>query len=418
MPRTIDWVTSLSYIGVIVVYLSFYRSGFYPTTLPGWLAGLVIMATLLTLLTLDRFEYWRYNDNSPPLTLALLLVVRIILIFLASLSDGFGLFVDRHIVVLLIPFVLFFISGSSYGLSGQAWVLYLLARIGSYHGGGHPLVVEGPDVLFLIVLGLTFTFFIALAYLTRQEKKSRLQTEQLLHELKASHRQLRAYADRVAELATTEERNRLAREIHDSLGHYLTVINVQLEKAMAFRERDPRQADQAVKNAKHLAREALKDIRRSVGALRQTEDSFSVTKELAILVRNASNYQLDVSLQIDGDETKLSHQSLITLYRAAQEGLTNIQKHAQASQASIRVQFNDRTASLTIRDDGRGFDPATLDQLKNKGHYGLAGVRERLELIHGSFNLESNPDDGTTLMITVPKDPIALITATTSEVGL
>jgi glucose-6-phosphate-specific signal transduction histidine kinase len=67
-----------------------------------------------------------------------------------------------------------------------------------------------------------------------------------------------------------------------------------------------------------------------------------------------------------------------TLYRAAHEGLTNIQKHARASQASIRVQFNDRTASLTIRDDGRGFDPATLDQFKNKEHYGLAGVRERL----------------------------------------
>lgn len=168
MPRPIDWVTGLSYVGVIVVYLSFYRSGLYPTTPPGWLAGLIIMTTLLILLTLDRFEYWRYNDNAPPQTLALLLVVRFILIFLASLSDGFGLFVDGHIVVLLIPFVLFFISGSSYGLSGQAWVLYLLARIGSYHGGGHPLVVEGPGVLFLIVLGLTFTFFIALAYLTRQ----------------------------------------------------------------------------------------------------------------------------------------------------------------------------------------------------------------------------------------------------------
>ena len=417
MPRTIDWGTSLLYIGVILVYFNFYRSGFYPTTLPGWLAGLIIIATLMALLTLDRFEYWRYNDNPPPLTLALLLVARIALIFPASLIDGFGMFVDRHIVVLLIPFVLFFISGSSYGLSGQAWVLYLLARIGSYYRG-HPPVAEGLDVVFFIVLGLTFTFFIAMAYLARQEKKSRLQTEQLLHELKASHRQLHDYADRVAELATTGERNRLAREIHDSLGHYLTVINVQLEKAMAFRDRDPRQADQAVKDAKHLASEALKDIRRSVGALRQTEDSFSVTKELAILVRNASNHQFDVSLQIDGDETNLSNQSLITLYRAAQEGLTNIQKHAQASHASIRVQFNDQTASLTIRDDGRGFDPAALDQLKNKGHYGLAGIRERLELIHGSFNLESNPDDGTTLMITVPKDPLTLITATKSEVAL
>jgi anti-sigma regulatory factor (Ser/Thr protein kinase) len=161
---------------------------------------------------------------------------------------------------------------------------------------------------------------------------------------------------------------------------------------------------------------ALKDIRRSVGALRQPAEPFSISQELAILVGNAGSPQLEVSLQIEGAETNLSHQASITLYRAAQEGLTNIQKHAQARRASLQVQFDDQSASLTIRDDGCGFDPTILDQLKNKGHYGLAGVRERLELIHGSFQLVSRPGVGTMLRITVPKEPSPTMTAIKSEV--
>ncbi|MEM7348258.1 MAG: sensor histidine kinase, partial [Chloroflexota bacterium] len=262
-----------------------------------------------------------------------------------------------------------------------------------------------PTFVFYITFVMILTFLAAIAYLIRRERTSRIDTENLLHELEASHRQLQDYADKVADLATTEERNRLAREIHDSLGHYMTVINVQLEKAIAFRQRDAEAADQSVKDAKRLAAEALRDVRRSVGALRSTE-TFIFNEALEELADHMSNETVDVALSIEGNDQGFSKQSLKTLYRVAQEGLTNIQKHANATQATIQVEMLDHQAKLTVDDDGQGFDSTDLAHLKNGDHFGLQGIRERVELINGSFEVNSQPNQGTRLSITVPKNPL------------
>jgi signal transduction histidine kinase len=203
-----------------------------------------------------------------------------------------------------------------------------------------------------------------------------------------------------------EERNRLARDIHDSLGHYMTVINVQLEKAIAFQDRKPEEANQAVRDSKRLASQALKEVRRSVSALRSTQEPFSLSQALAELVDNMNSSQFSIELEIEGSEQGFSKQSLTTLYRAAQEGLTNIQKHAQASQATVRLRLAAQQANLYIGDNGRGFDSITPDRIKTNDHYGLQGLRERLELIHGSLKVESAPGEGARLFITVPKNPL------------
>ena len=137
-----------------------------------------------------------------------------------------------------------------------------------------------------------------MAYLIRQERLNRRRAEQLVRELEESHRQLQAYAEQVAELATIEERYRLARDIHDSLGHYMTVINVQLEKALVFRDRNPEEAEQAVRESKRLAREALQEIRRSVSALRDTPETFSLCQTLTELVDNMNTGQFSIKLDI------------------------------------------------------------------------------------------------------------------------
>lgn len=183
---------------------------------------------------------------------------------------------------------------------------------------------DQPEFIFFITFSMILLFIFSIAFLIRQERTSRLEAEKLLGELERSHQQLQTYAGQVAELATTEERNRLAREIHDSLGHYMTVINVQLEKAIAFRDRNPVEADEAIKNAKHSASEALKDVRQSVSTLRATPEKFSLSDALNGLVKHMKSDQLTIALEVEGHESDFSRQSLITLYRAAQEGLTNI----------------------------------------------------------------------------------------------
>lgn len=405
MPRPIDGLAAIFYAGVLVVYNNLTFSSFYPG-INLWLSNAIMTSGILTLIVIDRLEYRYVGERSTWLTSLALLLVRLVIIIAASLSDGLGLGY-RSLFFLLIPFSFFFLAGNSYGLSGMIWTMYLMGRwrdsVGRFPQDGP------PSLLFDITFYLTLAFIASIAYLIRQERTSRLRTEQLLHELEASHQQLQNYAEQVAELATIEERNRLAREIHDSLGHYMTVINVQLEKAIAFKERDSQMAEEALKNAKHLASEALKDIRQSVGTLRSRPEKFSLTQALAELVSHLESSQISVDLEIEGDEADFSRQALLTLYRAAQEGLTNIQKHAQASHATVHIKLEDQQARLAIVDNGQGFDPARLADAKQETHYGLQGIRERLELVRGSFELESAPDRGTSLLVTVPKNPLALI---------
>ncbi len=304
-------------------------------------------------------------------------------------------------------FGMFFLIGSSFGLSGQALTFYLLGRVRIALGGIEEVSQHDGSLMFFVTFSLGLVFIFAIAYLLQQERNSRWQTEKLLTDLKFSHRQLQRYAEQVAELAATEERNRLAREIHDSLGHYMTVINVQLEKAIVFRDRNPAEADRAVKDAKYMAGEALKDVRRSVGTLRNPEP-FSLKKSVTRLVNNIATDRLAVDLDIQGDEAGFSKQSLMTLFRAVQEGLTNVQKHAEANQVTVRIQLKKHQADLLISDNGQGFDTAIISAPNNTDHYGLQGVRERVELIHGSLKLETHPNSGTSLLITVPKNPLTL----------
>lgn len=412
MPRPIDGLAAIFYVGVLVIYEYMVFSGYYAEVNP-WLGGAVMAAAIALLIVIDRLEYRYLGERSPWPTTVALLLVRMAIIFAASLSDGLG-FTYRSLFLLFVPFSFFLLAGSSYGLSGMIWTMYLMGRWGdtirelSRNNHTPPPSPPAPG-LFDLTFFLTLAFIASIAYLIRQERTSRLRAEQLLGELETSHRQLQNYAEQVAELATIEERNRLAREIHDSLGHYMTVINVQLEKAIAFKVRDGNAADEALKNAKNLASEALKDIRRSVGTLRNTPEKFSLAQAIAGLVGPLESSQMTIDLQIEGDEADFSRQSLLTLYRAAQEGLTNIQKHAQASHVTIHIKLEDQQASLSIVDNGQGFNPASLNESKQESHYGLQGIRERLEMVRGSFKLESAPNHGTSLLVTVPKNPLALI---------
>jgi signal transduction histidine kinase len=118
-----------------------------------------------------------------------------------------------------------------------------------------------------------------------------------------------------------------------------------------------------------------------------------------------------VELNMDGDEDSFSKQGLLALYRAVQEGLTNIQRHAGASHIWIDLHFGEQEATLLLRDNGRGFDTARWKQAgpERDGGYGLQGVQERLELVGGSLQVESEPGQGTVLRVTLPKNGSMLI---------
>jgi len=247
-------------------------------------------------------------------------------------------------------------------------------------------------------------FIVGTTQLAKREQAARERSEVLLNELTAAHRQLQDYAAQAGQLATIEERNRIAREIHDSLGHYLTIINVQLETALALRDRDPARADRATGEAKRLASEALADVRRSVAALRPSAlegQSLRAAIE-GQMAEFRAHSGLSVTLTIDGDETRCSQAAGLALYRAAQEGLTNIRKHAGASQVDLQLHFGPLATELIITDDGRGLPVAVAERPRDGGGFGLTGLRERATVLGGTLELHTPQRGGTELRLTLP----------------
>lgn len=304
-------------------------------------------------------------------------------------------------------FLFFIVVASSWERDQRSGIVATLLSVAAIFAAVFARVgTSEPQVYVTLIPWLAGLGFIGGAtQLAKREREARQRFEALLEELGEAHRRLQAYADQAGQLATTQERNRIAREIHDSLGHYLTIINVQLETAQAFRARDAARADRAIGEAKRLASEALADVRRSVAALRPTAlENVSIRQAIEQQVADFRAHSgLAVELAIEGDEARASQAVGLTLYRVVQEGLTNIRKHAAATSVAIRLSFGPTTAELTIADDGRGLAAAAGPAPRPAaGGFGLTGLRERLALLGGSLDIGPGERGGTELRASLP----------------
>ncbi len=401
MPTPFSWLSSALYIGLLLYALAPAAPGFVRLAL--WQVPLIAII-VLGLLLLDRLEYRRYREQIPARMAALLIIVRVILILLAGMIEGFNFI---PVLYLILPYFVMVSFGykMGYGIAALVTLLYF-APMWWFQPGWYRDRFEVLLAL-LFVCGMVFVVVMARGILL--EKASRVRAEELLVEVERAHQQLQAYAERVAELATTEERNRVARDIHDGLGHALMAISVQLEKALVYYDKQPQEAMQAISDAKRVAKDALQDVRRSVRALRAEQEPFLCVQAMTLLVERLREDSLAVNFEVTGGEESFSNAARMTLYRVAQEGFTNIQKHAQASRVEVSLHFTGAEARLCIRDDGHGFDTGRQLQQKatSEEGYGLRGIRERMELVGGSFHIESEPGRGTQLSVMVTRTGMA-----------
>lgn len=202
-----------------------------------------------------------------------------------------------------------------------------------------------------------------------------------------------ALAQEVEILAADLERTRIARDIHDSLGHTLTALDVQLELARALYERQSEGLKPVLETTKTLASQSLQEVRRAVATLR--EECFDLNEALTHLIANFQrNNNLTIHSNINLPELPLptSHQ----LYCIVKEGLENIRKHSQAKTIQLQSQTTSEGVIITLKDDGIGFD---LSQPISG--FGLEGMQERSQIIGGDFSLESSPGQGTTIQIKI-----------------
>jgi signal transduction histidine kinase len=230
------------------------------------------------------------------------------------------------------------------------------------------------------------------------EEQARREVERLVGELQEANQQLRIYAVQAEELAMTKERNRLAREIHDGLGHYLTTVHMEIQAARAVMDYDQNQSKMMLEKAQSLTQDALMDVRSSVASLRSAPDeNLPLPERVKKLLNNCSSMDLETSLKVLGTPRSLPAPVLLTLYRAAQEAINNVCKHAKASQVWVCIDYQDpKRIRLMVQDNGVGAEQTT-------GGFGLLGLRERVNLLEGELIIQTARNEGFRLEISVPE---------------
>ncbi len=217
--------------------------------------------------------------------------------------------------------------------------------------------------------------------------------------LRLANVNLTHYASTLEQLAVSRERNRLARELHDTLAHSLTAISVSLETAKAYFDIDSQKSYALLEKSLEATRTGADETRRALKALRS-----SALEDLGLgpAIRQAaesaaSRFHLDLEIGLPNPMPSLSPDVEQAIYRITQEAIDNITHHSRANKFSIRLE-NDGHTTLTIRDNGVGFDVRSKGP---SGHFGLVGMRERAELAGGRLKIESEKGKGTKVVLTI-----------------
>jgi len=205
--------------------------------------------------------------------------------------------------------------------------------------------------------------------------------------------------------AQEAERQRIARELHDETGQALTAIGLGLRGVSSNLGQDTAKVTENLRQLEHLVDSALTELQHLITDLRPSHlDDLGLPATLrwyAGEVQNRVPLQIDVG--ITGERKALPSEINTALFRVAQEAITNTIKHAQAHNAWVYLSYNDRAIEMQVFDDGVGFNLAKLDA-QGKAHYGLLGMRERAELLGGTFNIDTKPGNGTKIEVTIPYD--------------
>jgi signal transduction histidine kinase len=253
--------------------------------------------------------------------------------------------------------------------------------------------------LFFIAIWIGIAIFISMLF------RERFQREELIAELRKARDDLAVYAMQAEELAALRERTRLAREMHDSLGHALVVVNVKLEAAQRLYAVDARRGAGELEATRALVRTAMTELRRSLADLRAPlPDHHDLPAALARLASEVrARTSLDVTCSAAPDlhpaHMQLAPEATESLWRVACEALSNVERHAAAGSAALTLERRNGALILRVTDDGSGV--ATAD-LTRPGHYGITGMRERVEALGGTLHIAALPEGGTLVEARVP----------------
>jgi signal transduction histidine kinase len=255
-----------------------------------------------------------------------------------------------------------------------------------------------PDFLDAVVLNSSLLFGFVLIFVTLLVS-ALLTAKQSQDSLTQANERLRRYTLLIENQATLQERQRIAREMHDSVGHSLTAQSIQLENVDLWMPQDLEKALDHLQKARQLGKDALQDVRQSVASLRM--DPLQGRTLSQALQQMTQTFEQNTGIRVVSqivETTTLPKEFANALFRLAQEALTNVSKHSQATE--VQLHFREQTAhyQLQIIDNGQGFDP-----MQHTVGFGLQSMRERTEALGGKFTLRSQPQQGCQIQATIPR---------------
>ncbi len=363
-----------------------------------------IVAGFVTLLCLG-LTYWSWPQERLkrafiPLIITLITIVPMLAIWaIVRFFPRNPMFDLQTSVLMLLPFLLvaFLLVAWQY-----KWLYILLIILGI---AGLNLIIiwsfspPGPEpfrgainsTLIQTVVFLSVGF--SISYLI-----NRLRNQQ--RSLEAANIHLTHYASTLEHLATSRERNRLAREMHDTLAHTLSGLSVQLEASKAYWEVDQHKAHSILNESLAAVRSGLEETRRALKALRASPlDDLGLALAISTMIKEtAAHNNLILNLSIMDKMPDLSPDVEQCFYRVAQEAVTNVVNHANAKTLTVKLELTEGKLTLLVHDDGAGFD---LEKSNKTIHFGLVGMKERALLIGGELTIESKPGQGTTIKLTI-----------------
>ncbi len=312
----------------------------------------------------------------------------ILLILLTSTASGraIRLFAFLYLILVTRSCLIFKLPGRL-AITGLSFALFFKTLLRRFeHVATTPTIEEK---LRFFVLGYPFFFGLSLVFVLLL-MNAVLAERQIRDKLEHANQQLRQYALLIEDQATLQERNRIARDIHDSLGHSLTALNLQLETGLKLWQSNPTKAMSFLVMAKELGSKALQDVRQSVSTMRANPlQGKSLEKAITLLIDDfyrvtgiLPRSEIDVS-------TTIPLEVSTAIYRLTQESFTNISKYAYATEVIFQLTMTHKGLMLMIQDNGQGF---SLEQ--NTTGFGLQSMRDRTLAIQGQFNIESTPGSG------------------------
>lgn len=393
---------------LIGIYLTISTSAILmnnPSYMHDWRGVSCIGLTILAFLLYGgQFRLSLKMDWPPPLrySVSLWLGLYLVVILLTLINTNF---VWDFYVVFAISFGMFEGVRLLFAVGAMALTMFAFQGLLTWPPTGDTLVgIAGQMLSLFSITGFSMMFQHLIG--------ERFERNRIFQQLTQAHRQLAQSVAQEQELAVLRERTRLAREMHDTIGHALVLISVKLEAAQRLRERDPERCDQELESTKQIARETMTALRASIADLRSpTLEHAQINLALSRSARDlAGRTGLHVTYTLQADIDRLPEPIEETLWKVSQEAFTNIEKHAHASHVQVRITWQDEKLLMLISDDGIGLPPQLCQSQKEsslaysspEGHYGLRGMFERVEAIGGHLTLHSGEEQGTTIEIELP----------------